>query len=161
MTDSAHINRVLAQAAQVLEEAASLIPGLVEDADRLEAELREKNKQINALRRIVERVYPTPSVEMTPPVGVSARSAGPDIDEALRANPEGLAATQISQWLKVNNRSWAQSTIFNILKKGKDSGEYLAEDGKWFLFANKNRPTADELGFGEENSGNEEEDDLL
>lgn len=38
------------------------------------------------------------------------------------------------EWIKKNKaRVWRPSTVYNLLKKGKDSGRYVNHENKWRL----------------------------
>jgi hypothetical protein len=134
--------QILAQAAAAADAAVAILPDLERELQELEVQLQKKRRQVEAVRALADR-FKTPTVAR-PRVRLSemfdelqaeepVKTATADLERAMReAGPIGAA--EMINWIKEKTgRMWAQSTVYNQLKKGKDAKRYINEDNKWRL----------------------------
>jgi hypothetical protein len=145
---------ILAQAEAAAKAASAVLPSLEEQYDTKERELialRLKIEQVRAVAaghkapQAVTNISPSsakplprkmlakPAVKPRPASIPFPTSAVPDVEWVLK-NAGPISASDLIEKIKTDrHRVWGSSTIFNILKKGKDSHRYINDDGKWML----------------------------
>lgn len=127
------------------EAAAALLPELEQKYADLLAEAKAVSEEIEELRVLARRVSKQSNVDV---VVQPALPGNPDSDskedaagnqavndlerEMLEKGP--VSASEMRRRIEERTgRRWGASTVYNHLKKGKDSGRYINEDNLWRL----------------------------
>lgn len=142
---------ILAKAAEAARAAAEILPALERDYAKMEAEmsaaLKAEAAQIEEVRILAQRHKKAAPPAPTTPSFVAAltsateavqavqdhnhKSAVADMEYAMReVGP--ISVPDMIEWMDVRTkRKWAASTLYNLLKKGKDASRYVNVDNKW------------------------------
>ncbi|MBI5277624.1 MAG: hypothetical protein HY854_14310 [Burkholderiales bacterium] len=149
-------DQILAQAEATARDAAAAAASLDRECDELEAALKQKRATAQKLREVAERFgvsTPSLAVVVMPSIAtvtegatasaavtgerqsrsVTTGSAEPDIQAVLRSSGP-LGPSELQRLITERfGRRWSMTTIFHQLKKGKESGKYQNEAGKWLM----------------------------
>ena len=137
---------------QILKDAAAaaeqLLPAAEAERDAAQRTLAEAEAKINRFRLVISAAQSTPSVQsnlgMTTTVvstgtstfSVTSLSTAPAFAKVatVLSTGEGYTTRQIADQYKNEFHSpIPQSTLYAVLNKGRQSGQFIEEDGKWSL----------------------------
>lgn len=124
---------------QAANAAKAKLPHLIEERDRLDKELHDIITKINQYKNIMVCAgvdYAPAATQSTTPIMATTQkkatkgSCMEEIDISLTKQPITTEALRES----IKNRTGVEfgiSTLYINLKKGKDSGKYLNDNGRW------------------------------
>lgn len=136
---------------QILKEAAAaaeqLLPGAEAQREAAQKALAEAEARINRFRLVISAAQSTPTAQtsMTTTTVTTGTSTlvltNPSTSAtayakvaAILGKGDGYAPRQITQeYEKEFLAPIPQSTLYAVLKKGRDSGQFIEENNKWSL----------------------------